>query len=364
SFLFMSVANPLADHASERYTLDGYELASRLSHFLWSSLPDDELRRLAGLGLLTEPDVLRTQVRRMLADRKAEAFLEGFAGQWLLLRNLEALEIDRDMYAGYDDELIDAMTREALMFFGDVVSNNRPVLDLVSARDVFINQRLAAHYGIDGVRGERFRRVELDDGSERGGILTMGAVLTVTSNATRTSPVKRGLFVLDQLLGTPPPSAPPDIPPLEQTRTKLPKDASLRDQLKAHLLDASCASCHSRMDPIGLSMEQFDAVGRWRGSGEDADIDVSAELPGGITFNGPRELKAVLARSEPKINENITRRLMVYALGRGLESFDRPSVEAIMSDADTSGGGMMDLIESVVMSEAFTTCRGRATEGE
>jgi len=358
-FLFLSVENPRADDPATTYILGGHELATRLSYFLWSSMPDAELGRLADLDLLREPRVLRSQVRRMLADPKAQAFIEGFAGQWLLLRNLEDLEIDRERFSGYDDSLVSSMTQEAFLFFADVVRSNRPIMDLVNARDVFINQQLAKHYGIEGVRGTRLRRVQLNEDSPRGGVLTMGAVLTVTSNPTRTSPVKRGLFVLDQLLGSPPPPPPSDVPPLEQTSTTLDPNASLREQLAAHLLNPDCASCHVRMDPIGLSMEQFDAVGRWRSDADSASMDVSAELPGGITFEGPRELKEVLLAQAPDITENITRRLMIYAFGRGLEAFDRPTVAAIMEQTAEEGNGFTDLIEAVVVSEAFTTCRGR-----
>lgn len=359
SFLYLSVANPDASDPSSRYTLSGHELASRFSFFLWGSLPDGELLRLADFGLLTEPRVLRGQVRRMLADPKADAFIDGFAGQWLLLRNLGELDIDRERFTSYDDELAGDMTAEALAFFADMVRSNRPIMDLVLARDTFLNERLATHYGIDGVRGERLRRVRLDENSARGGVLTMGAVLTVTSNPTRTSPVKRGLFVLDQLLGSPPPPPPADVPPLEQSKAELGENPTLREQLAAHLLDSNCASCHVKMDPIGLSMEQFDAIGRWREPSAEDELDVSAELPGGITFEGAAELKQVLGQSDQQIIENLTRRLMIYALGRGLEGFDRPSVQAIMAEAAEAGNGLADLIEAIAASEAFTTCRGR-----
>ncbi len=359
SFLYLSVSNTHADDPSVRYALSGHELASRLSYFLWGSVPDGELIRLADLDLLIEPRVLRGQVRRMLADSRSEAFIDGFAGQWLLLRNLSELDIDRERFTSYDEQLASDMTAEALAFFADMIRANRPIMDLVNARDTFLNERLATHYSIDGIRGDRLRRVILDEESPRGGVLTMGAVLTVTSNPTRTSPVKRGLFVLDQLLGSPPPPPPSDVPPLEQAKVELGDNPTIREQLAAHLLDSTCASCHVRMDPIGLSMEQFDAVGRWREPSGGETLDVSAELPGGITFEGPSELKQVLLKSDQQIIENLTRRMMIYALGRGLEGFDRPSVSAIMAETAGKGNGLADLIEAIAASEAFTTCRGR-----
>jgi hypothetical protein len=323
-------------------------------------MPDAELRRLADLGLLSNERVLVSQIQRMVADPKADAFIESFSGQWLLLRNLEALEIDRERFSGYDDSLREAMIQEVTLFFGDVVRSNRNIMDFVHAEDLFINQRLAEHYGLEGVRGDAFRRVRVEPDSGRGGILTSGAVLTVTSNPTRTSPVKRGLFVLDQLLGTPPPPPPPEIPPLEQTQSSLGPNATVREQLAAHLIDSTCASCHVRMDPIGLAMEHFDAVGQWRDEADGHPVDASGVLPGGIAFNGPNELKKILLARDDQVVENVTRRLMTYVLGRGLEPFDRPSVDAIVRQVQERGNGFADLIEAVVLSEAFRTSRGRS----
>ncbi len=368
SFLYMSAG--LEAHSTQSvpggqltpHVLTGFELASRLSYFLWSSMPDAELTRLASLDLLSEPRVLEAQIDRMLEDPKADAFIEGFAGQWLLLRNLQDLDIDRQRFTSYDESLMNSMIAEPLHFFADMVRRNRPLSDLIGARDTFVDERLAAHYGIEGVRGDRMRRVHLASDSPRGGVLTMGAVLTVTSNPTRTSPVKRGYFVLDQLLGSPPPPPPDDVPPLEVAAAELGREVSLRDQLKAHLLNATCVSCHAQMDPIGLSMEQFDAIGRWREAYESGPIDVSANLPDGRTFEGAQGLKQVLASREAQLTENLTRRMMIYALGRGLESFDRPSVVAIMEETTARGGGMADLIKAIATSKAFTTCRSRTEQ--
>lgn len=364
-FLYRTIDNPAPDDPGQTYTLGAYELASRLSYFLWSSMPDDELLALAATGELLRDDVLRAQTRRLLADDRAAAFIEGFAGQWLLLRNLDILDIDRARFPDYSPALKDAMVAEATMFFADVVRADRPALTLLDADHTFVNQPLAALYGLPGVSGEQMRRITLPPGSPRGGVLTMGAVLTVTSNPTRTSPVKRGLYVLDQILGTPPPPPPPDIPPLEQAEVKHhddlvgpPAPPSLREQLKAHLFDPACASCHSRMDPLGLALENFSAIGAWRDADESGRIDASGTLPGGEAFSGPDELKSLLLARGGQFVENLTRKLLTYALGRGLEPFDRPTVTAITSAAAEREHRISALIEHIVLSQAFRTCRG------
>jgi len=359
SFHFLTSPDESTESSADIRPLSNHALASRLSYFLWSSMPDAELRRLADLGLLQDERVLLSQVQRMLADRKADAFIESFAGQWLLLRNLEAVDIDRERFNAYDEELRDDMIAEVTLFFADLVRANRSIMHIIDAEDVFLNERLASHYGVDGVRGDAFRRVRLDEDSSRGGVLTMGAVLTVTSNPTRTSPVKRGLFVLDQVLGTPPPPPPPEIPPLEQTQVTLGENATIREQMAAHLIDSTCASCHVRMDPIGLAMEHFDAIGRWRMEADGHPVDASGVLPGGISFNGPDELKKILLAQDEQVVENVTRRLMTYAIGRGLESFDRPTVDAVVAKVRTRGDGFADLIEAVVLSDAFRMSRAR-----
>lgn len=360
-FLYRSVDNAVG---SDRvYTLDGYELASRLSYFLWSSTPDDELLSLAADGTLTDPATLTAQATRMLADPKADAFIENFAGQWLLLRNLERLSIDQSRYRVYDADLRDDMITEATMFFADVVREDRSVLAFIDSDHTFVNGPLAALYGFADLAGpdrkdRAFRRVTLPEGSPRGGVLTMGAVLTVTSNPTRTSPVKRGLYVLDQILGTPPSPPPVDTAPIEQTLSKLGENPSFREQLAAHLEDPNCAVCHVRMDPIGFSMENFDAVGRWRDTDEHGPIDASGTLPDGRSFVGPAELKKILLASDAQFVENLTRKLLTYALGRGLEPFDRPTVSAITRRTREQGDRFSAIIEGIVLSDAFRTCRG------
>jgi len=338
-------------------------LASRLSYFLWSSTPDDELLARAADGSLTDPEVLTAQAKRMLTDPRSDAFIENFSGQWLLLRNLDRLAIDQSRYRAYDSELRDDMITEATMFFADVVRQDRSVLTFLDSDHTFVNGPLAALYGFAELAGldrkdRSFRRVDLPDDSPRGGVLTMGAVLTVTSNPTRTSPVKRGLYVLDQILGTPPPPPPPEIAPLEQAMAQLGENPSLREQLAAHLTDMNCAVCHSRMDPLGLAMENFDAVGRWRDADESGPIDASGTLPDGRSFAGPTELKQILLARDDLFIGNLTRKLLTYALGRGLESFDRPTVASITARTRDNGDRFSAIIEGIVLSDAFRTCRG------
>lgn len=358
SFLYRSVDNPAADDPHAIYTLNAYELASRLSYFLWSSVPDDALLSLAASGALLEEGTLRGEVARMLADPKSDAFIENFSGQWLLLRNLERLSIDRERFPEYSSELRAAMTNEATMFFADVVRNDRSVMSFLDSDHTFVNGPLAALYGLAELAGTDFQRVELPEGSARGGILTMGAVLTVTSNPTRTSPVKRGLYVLDQILGTPPPPPPSDIPPLERAMSTLGENPSLREQLNAHLTDINCAVCHSRMDPLGLAFENFDAIGAWRDRDESGTIDASGALPSGVSFVGPRELKAILLERGDLFVENLTRKVLTYALGRGLAPFDRPTVTRITRGVRENADRFSAIIEGVVLSEAFKTSRG------
>lgn len=357
-FLFRSVGRREGLEDGARYTLDGYELASRLSYFLWSSMPDEPLLAAAADGSLLKDDGLASQVRRMLADTRSDAFVSNFSGQWLQLRALENIAIDRERFPDYDDRLRDAMVTEATMVVGDVLRSGRSVLEFVDSRETFLNAALAKHYGVPGVEGDRFRRVKLPEGSPRGGVLTMGAVLTLTSNTTRTSPVKRGLFVLDQILGAPPPPPPADIPPLEQAVHTNP-NATVREQLAAHVAVASCAACHNRLDPLGLTFENFDAIGRWRDTENGKPVDASGTLPGGVTLNGPADLKRTLAARSDQFVESLAAKVLTYALGRGVEPFDRPAVTRIAKRTRSQSDKFSALIESVALSETFRTCRGR-----
>jgi hypothetical protein len=359
SFLFRSVDHPDAGNPDATHTLDGYELASRLSYFLWSSAPDEELlSKAADRSILTDAQ-LAAQASRMLKDPKAAAWIENFSGQWLQLRALQEHRVDDAMFPEYDSALRADMLREARLFFADLLASDRSVLDLVDSRDTFLNERLAAYYGVPGVSGSEFRRVSLPPDSPRGGVLTMGAVLTLTSYPTRTSPVKRGLFVLDQFLGMPPPPPPADVPPLEQA-ANVAHDATTREKLAAHLTVATCAACHNRLDPLGLSFEHFDAVGKWRDSEQGRPIDASGSLPGGIALNGAGDVKASILQRSDQFIESLAGKVLTYAIGRGMEPFDRPAVRAIARRTRARGDRMTALIESVVLSETFRTCRGRS----
>ena len=362
-FLYRSVNNPHPD-SSEVYRLDDYELASRLSYFLWSSMPDEQLLALAKAGQLGDDQTLRRQVQRMVADPKSDAFIENFVGQWLQLRNLDQIAFDREQYPEYDQSLRSSMIEEARLFFADIVRTNRSVLDLIDSPDAFVDTRLADLYRLPKLNTDGFKHVTLPEDSPRGGILTMAGVLAVTSYPTRTSPVRRGHFVLDQVLGLPPPPPPADIPPLKQASQKLDPNASFREQLEAHLTDPVCASCHRRMDPIGLAMENFGPTGAWRDAISGNPIDASGALPGGLNFEGVDELKQILLARKSQIVENITRKIMTYALGRGPEPFDRPVITRIVRQTGEADNRFGALIEAIVLSESFRACRGRSQENE
>lgn len=271
--------------------LNSYELASRLSYFLWSSMPDDELFRLAEAGKLTNPEALRDQVRRVIKNSKSDVLAENFAGQWLELRKLPALLPDPKQFPEYDVDLSLALEKETVLFFNAILRENRPITDFIDGRYTFINERLAKYYGIPNVVGPQFRRVPLD-GVERSGVLTQGSILAITSYPNRTSPTLRGLWVLENILGTPPPPPPPNVPALEEV--KIAANLPLRQRLEKHRASAACASCHSKMDPIGFALENFDAIGVWRTQEGGFDADATGELPGDRRFSGPAALKALL----------------------------------------------------------------------
>lgn len=334
---------------SGAYWISEYELASRLSYFLWSSMPDEELLRLAHDGKLRSS--LDTQLARMVADPKADAFVKNFSGQWLQTRNLDVVAVDRKLFPTWSVELRNDLRRETELFFAHVLRENRSVLEFIDADYTFANERLAKHYGLSGVTGGDFRRVALSDRS-RGGVLSMGSVLLVTSNPTRTSPVKRGKFILENILGTPPPPPPPgagDLKDDEQSITA----ASLRERMQLHRRDPGCASCHNRMDPLGFGFENFDAVGRWRTQDGSFPIDASGVLPTGETFQGPAELKKILLTGRDDFNRCLTEKMLTYALGRGLEYYDHCAVEEIAAAAAADNYQMMTLIRGVVHSRPF-----------
>lgn len=336
---------------SEARVLGGYELASRLSYFLWSSMPDDELTSVAATGTLGELPVLRGQLTRMLADPRAKALVTNFTGQWLQTRNLASVEPDPDVFPEFDDALRLAMQQETELFVQSLLDEDRSVLDLLDADYTFLNERLAKHYDIEGVVGNEFQRVALERTSRRGGILTQASVLTITSEATRTSPVVRGKWVLEQILGTPPPPPPPDIEPLEESE-EAHESASLRERLEKHRDSPDCAGCHAKMDPIGFALENYDAIGRWRDTDGDFPIDPAGELVGGIEIGGPEDLKKALVEKE-KFVESLSEKLLTYALGRGTEYYDKCAIDLIVEQLEANEFRFSSLIDAIVTSEPF-----------
>jgi mono/diheme cytochrome c family protein len=354
-FLFRIERDPPDVAPGTAYRLSDIELASRLSYFLWSSMPDDELLDLAAAGKLSQPEELDRQVRRMLADRRSQALVTNFAGQWLYLRNLESLSPDMRLFPDFDDNLRQAMRQETERLFEHVLRGDRSVRELIAADYTFLNERLARHYGIPHVHGSRFRRVPLGGESpqaqERGGILRHASVLSVTSYATRTSPVIRGNWVLANLLGSPPPPPPPDVPALADNTVS--SQLSVRERLAEHRANAACASCHNLMDPVGFALENYDAVGRWRTTEAGEPIDVAGGLPGGGDVAGVTGIEqAILARPQ-LLARTLTEKLLTFALGRGVEHYDAPAVRKIVADAAAEDYRMSRLILGVVQSTPF-----------
>ena len=360
-FLFRveSDARP-AETASIQY-IEEYDLASRLSYFLWSSMPDEELFQLASAGKLHEPDVLRKQVRRMLADEKSQSIVDNFAMQWLNLRLLEEMEPDPKLFPQFNEELRQDLQTETRKFFETIMREDRSVLEFLDGDFTFVNERLAKLYGIGGIKGDEFQKVSLA-GLPRRGVLTQGSILTLTSNPTRTSPVKRGKWVMENILGTPPPPAPPDVPELEETLAKAPEGASLRDQLELHRKDPACASCHRVMDAIGFGFENFDAVGQWRDKDDGVKIDASAELKGSGSFNGPVELVKILKTRDEDFRRSLAEKMLTYALGRGVEYYDRCAIDEICKKMKSNGDRFSTLITEVVLSDPFLKRRHQQTE--
>ena len=332
-----------------------HQLAARLSYFLWSSMPDAALRRAADTGTLRDPAVLAAQVRRMLRDPRAQALAEQFGGQWLQFRALESTTRNRERFPDFEDYLRQSMRRETEMFVAHIIREDRSILEFLDAKYSFMNERLARHYGIDGVSGPAFRKVDLT-GTQRGGIVTQASVLTVSSYATRTSPVLRGKWILDNLLNAPPPEPPADVPNLDETT--IGTAASMRDQLQQHRRDPTCASCHRRMDPLGFGLENFDAVGAWRTADGKFPIDASGELPGGEEFNGPGELIAILSNQPRPFAECLTSKLLTYALGRGLEAYDRRTLKEIAAKLPARNYRFSALVLEIVKSLPFQQQRG------
>jgi hypothetical protein len=354
-FLF-AVETPVpSGKAGSVIPVSDFDLATRLSLFLWSSIPDERLLTLAGQGKLHLPAVLSSEIARMLADKRAEALTDNFAGQWLYLRNLDQQRPDITEYPQFDVPLREGMATETRMFFGHVLSANRPVTDFIRADYTFLNERLARHYGIAGVRGPAFRKVALAPDLPRGGLLGQASILTVTSYGNRTSVVKRGKWILDNMLASPPPPPPADVPALKAEHDG--RKLTAREQLELHRANPACASCHQRMDPLGFALENFDAVGAWRTQDAGQVIDAGAVLADGTAFKGFSGLQQILLDRREEFARAFTERLMTYALGRGLGPQDMPAVRAIARDAAKDDWRVQTIIRGIVMSPGFTLRR-------
>jgi hypothetical protein len=356
-FLFRIERDAEPRNATAVHRVTDVELASRLSYFLWSSMPDAQLLDLAERGRLKDPAVLDAEVTRMLADPRASALAENFAGQWLETRNLDSVKPDPEKFPEWNTDLKDAMRTETRMFFDSILRENRPISEFLTARYTFLNERLARFYGIEDVKGMDFRRVELRN-PERGGILSHASVLTVSSYPTRTSVVIRGRYVLENILGSPPPPPPANVPPLDEATAGVTQ--SLREQMEQHRANPTCATCHSKMDPLGFALENYDAIGKWREMDGKFAIDTEGALPDGTRFKGPIDLRDALATRMPQFAEALTQKMMVYAMGRGLESYDRRSVNSIVRNWETKGFAFQSLIFEVVRSLPFQSRRGES----
>jgi len=358
-FLFHIERDRYPTDPTKVHRVSDVELASRLSYFLWSSTPDEELLSLAERRRLSSPPVLEAQITRMLADPRAFAMAENFAGQWLEVRNLDAIKPDPQKFPAWGPELRDAMKTETRLFFDWILRENRPITEFIDARYTFLNEFLANYYGIDGVAGPEFRRVELRT-PERGGVLAHGSVLAVSSYPTRTSVVIRGKYILQNILGAPPPPPPPDVPALDEQAVGT--TASLRKQMETHRTNAVCASCHARMDPLGFALENYDAIGRWRTKDGEFPVDSSGTLPGGKKFSGPAALREILSHRQYEFSRALTEKLLIYSLGRGLGRHDRPTINGITKRLADSGYGFQTLVREVVRSLPFQSRRAEAVK--
>ncbi len=360
-FLYRMESDPANVAANSVYPVDGLELASRLSFFLWSSIPDDELLTVAEAGRLTDPSELDRQIRRMVADPRSESLTTNFAAQWLQLRNLETIVRPGDPFSvAFDESLRQGMLRETELFFDSIVRDNRSMVELLTANYTFLNERLAEHYGIPSVTGSHFRKIEFPADSPRSGILGHGSVLTLTSHAIRTSPVLRGKWILDNLLGTPPPDPPPNIPALNDQRTQA-KRPTLRERMEAHRDNPACSSCHTMIDPTGFALEHFDAIGRWRDVDESFNaIDASGVLPDGRSFDGLAEMRTALTEDPTQFVTTVTEKLMTYALGRGLDYYDMPTLRRIVREAAEDDYRFQAVIRGIVTSDAFLMRRSQS----
>ena len=359
-FLFRSEPDPEGIRPGEIYPLDDLALASRLSFFLWSSIPDDALLALAVEGRLSDPEVLSGQVERMLAHARSNALVANFAGQWLFLRNLQSVSPDSKLFPNFDDNLRQAFRTETELFFESVIREDRSILDLLTAEYTFVNERLARHYGIDDVYGSHFRRVTLED-SNRRGLLGHGSILTITSMPNRTSPVLRGKWVLENILGTPPPPPPSDVPELEENQPGR-EARSVKARLEEHRGNPVCASCHAMIDPAGLALENFDAVGRWRTKEEGGLVETDGQLVDGTPVDGPVALREALLDRSAQFVRTVTEKMLTYALGRGLEHYDMPVVRSVAENAEEDDYRFSSVVMGIVNSPPFQTRRATGRE--
>lgn len=351
-FIFKVENDPPGIEPGSPYRIGDRELASRLSFFLWSSLPDEELLSLVESGSLNDPTNLKTQALRMLADPRSRSLVTNFASQWLYLRNLEAVTPDARRFPDFDHNLREAFRLETELLFGDVVRSDRSVLDLIRSDETHLNERLARHYGIPHIRGSRFRKVALEPGSRRGGLLRHGSILAITSYANRTSPVIRGNWILENLLGTPPPPPPPDVPALEDNSVS--GDLPIRQRLAAHREQAACASCHNVIDPIGFALENYDAVGRWRTLENGAEVDALGGLPDGSEFEGVEGLEEAILKRPELLVRTLTEKLLTFALGRGNTPSDAAAIRKIVKDSRQANYSFSSVITGIVTSDPFT----------
>ena len=357
-FLFRMEKDRPATPGHTSVPVSDYELASRLSYFLWSTMPDAELMRVAATGQLHLPAVLNAQVRRMLKDQKSNGLVENFGGQWLQLKNVDVVKPDPERFPEFDESLRQSMRKETELFFGNIIREDRSVLDFLNADYTFLNERLARFYGVPGVTGPEFRKVDMSATQRGGGLLAQSSVLTVSSYATRTSPVLRGKWVLENILNAPPPPPPPNVPALDDT--KIGASMTMRQQMEAHRANPVCASCHAKMDPLGFGLENLNAIGEWRDADGKFPVDSSGSLPDGRAFHGPVELKKILRTTPDAFVQSLTEKMMTYALGRGIERYDRPVLTAIEKKMASDDYKFSDLILGIVDSVPFQTREAKA----
>jgi hypothetical protein len=356
-FVYRGEAEAAALTPGKEYAVSDVELASRLSFFLWSSIPDDELLRLAEQGRLKDPAVLEQQVRRMLADRRSESLIVNFTGQWLNVRKMQAVEPVVTMFPDFDNNLREAFRREIELFFASIVREDRSILDLVTADYTFVNERLAKHYGIPNVYGSQFRRVTLGPEQDmRRGLLGKGALLTVTSQAARTSPVNRGQWFLQTFLGVSPPEPPPNVPGIKESAGDTAgntKEPTMRERMAQHSTNAACASCHMIFEPLGLAMENYDPTGMWRLEDAGQRIDTTGKFVDGTAIDGPASLRALVMRYSDQYARTVTEKLLTYALGRGVESKDMPLVRKVVRDAAPNNYQFSNIVTGIIRSAPF-----------